>query len=82
MMKALSYHGLEIVKAADHKPPVNEIKMVVKQPVLLAVFAFEFHVRRCILAWLDETDICPYDVCVWMLFGEFDGPYPRAGPNV
>lgn len=82
MMKALSYHGLKIIETADHEPPMNEVEGVVEEPFLLAVFAVEFHIRRCALDWLDEAYVCPYDICVWMLFGEFDGPYPRAGSNV
>lgn len=82
MMEALSYHGLEIIKAADHEPPMNKVKRLVEQPLLLAVFALECHVRRCSLAWLDETNVCPYNVCVWMLSSEFDGPYSRAGTDI
>lgn len=82
MMEALSYHDLKIIEAADHEPPMNKIKRVVKQPFLLAVFALECYVRRCSLAWLDETYICPYDVGFWMLSCKFDGPYSRASADI
>lgn len=82
MIKDLLKHDFEIIEAREHQPPVYIVKLLIKNPFLSAVLAFECTIGRAIVVWLDQAQIRTNHVGFWMFSGELHRPDAGARANV
>lgn len=82
ILEDFANHDREVIETGEHQPPVDEIEFRVKNPLFLCIFPLKLAVGRSSIGRLDQAQVGPYYIRVWMLPGEANRPYARSSSNI